>query len=348
MPVTEIAFSWNGLPQYGARLIRGALDRLGGDCVVIGSRPSVPVEGMEEALNHPINWIDAAKPTSWHSLGLNIPDVFLQSGWSYPGFSSLGAEVKAQGGRVIGLSDANWRGDFRQLVLGPIVFRAIHRRHFDAMIVPGRQGERLMRWFGMPAARVRCGMYGADPALFSGAGALALRPKTFLFVGQLIERKNVLGLARAFDRFSKARPDWTLHLCGSGEQRNRIPSDERIVIEDFVQPEQLAKRFGQARFLVLPSFVDAWGLVVHEAALCGCGLILSDRIGSADDLATSRNSVRFRAGSEDDLMRALEEAADFDERRLAEAEIESVRLAAQFGPARFGHEVASLIQSLSE
>jgi hypothetical protein len=190
--MTEIALSWNGLPQYAARLIRGALDRLGSDCVVIGSRPSVPVEGMEKALDHPIYWIDAAKPTSWDSLGLNVPDVFVQSGWSYPAFSSLGAEVKAQGGRVIGLSDANWRGDFRQIVLGPIVFRAIHRRHFDGMIVPGRQGERLMRWFGMPAARVRCGMYGADPALFGGAGALALRPKTFLFVGQFIERKNVL------------------------------------------------------------------------------------------------------------------------------------------------------------
>jgi glycosyltransferase involved in cell wall biosynthesis len=303
---------------------------------------------MEKALNHPIYWIDAAKPTSWHSLGLNVPDVFVQSGWSYPAFKSLGAEVKAKGGCVIGLSDANWRGDFRQIVLGPIVFRAIHRRHFDAMIVPGRQGERLMRWFGMPAARVRCGMYGADPALFSSAGALGLRPKTFLFVGQLIERKNVLGLARAFLRFSKTRPDWTLHVCGSGEQRDRIPHNERIVVEDFVQPEQLAERFGQTRFLVLPSFVEAWGLVVHEAALSGCGLVLSDRIGSADDLATSRNCVRFRADSDDDMVRALEEAADFDERRLAEAEVESRRLAAQFGPARFGREVASLIQSLSE
>jgi glycosyltransferase involved in cell wall biosynthesis len=205
-----------------------------------------------------------------------------------------------------------------------------------------------MHWFGMPAHRVRRGMYGADPALFGSTGALALRPKSFLFVGQFIERKNVLGLARAFDRFSKMRSDWTLHLCGSGVQRDRIPRNERIVVEDFVQPEQLAERFGRARFLVLPSFVEAWGVVVHEAALSGCGLILSDRIGSADDLATVRNSVRFRATSEDDLVGALEEAADFDESRLTAAEAESRRLAAQFGPARFGREVASLIRSLSE
>jgi glycosyltransferase involved in cell wall biosynthesis len=303
---------------------------------------------MEKALNHPIYWIDAAKPTRWYALGLSVPHVFVQSGWSSPAFTSLGAEVKARGGHVIGLSDANWRGDFRQIVLGPIVFRAVHRRHFDAMMVPGRQGVRLMRWFGMPADRVRCGMYGADPALFCGTSALALRPKTFLFVGQFIERKNVLGLVRAFDRFSKIRPDWTLHMCGSGEQRDHIPRHERIVVEDFVQPEQLAERFGQVRFLVLPSFVEAWGLVVHEAALSGCGLILSDRIGSADDLASSLNSVRFRADSEDDMVRALEAAADFCERRLTEAEVESRRLAAQFGPARFARELASLIHSISE
>ena len=48
--MTRIAFSWNGLPQYAARLIGKAAQRLGEDCAVIGSRPDVPVEGMEKVL----------------------------------------------------------------------------------------------------------------------------------------------------------------------------------------------------------------------------------------------------------------------------------------------------------
>ncbi len=343
----QVAFSWNGLPQYAARLIRGALDRVGENCIVVGSRPSVPVLGMEEALKRPVHWLDASQATNWQALDCEVPDIFVQSGWAYPAFNSLGQEVKKRGGRVIGLSDANWRGDFRQLVLGALAFRTIHRRHFDAMIVPGRQGERLMSWLGMPADRVRSGMYGADPSVFSNGDSLPLRPKTFLFAGQFIARKNVIGLANAFTRFSRARPEWTLRLCGSGEQRDLIPRDARIIVEDFVQPAQLAERFRQARFFVLPSLFEAWGLVVHEASLSGCALALSDCIGSADDLATPRNGVRFRAGSDDDLERALHQAADFDDLRLLEAGLESLRLAREYGPERFGREIADLVDQFA-
>lgn len=340
----RVAISWNGLPQYAAREIRVAIDRIGRDCIVVGSKPAVPVEGMERVLGCPVHWVDADRAVTWASLGQEVPDIFVQSGWSYAAFSALGAEVKSKGGRVIGLSDANWRGDFRQVVLGPAGFRVRHKSHFDAMIVPGSQGARLMAWFGMPKDKIHTGMYGADPSLFRGGPALAERPKTFLYVGQFIARKDVLGLARAFVRFSAAHPDWNLRICGSGEQKALIPAHPKITVEDFVQPEQLAQRFFEAQFFVLPSLVEAWGLVVHEAASAGCGLVLSHAIGSADDLSTGENAVRFKAGSADDLLRALNEAAAFDASRLAKAEAESRRLAANFGPERFGREVAGLVE----
>jgi glycosyltransferase involved in cell wall biosynthesis len=340
----SVAFSWYGLPQYAARLIRAGTDAVGEDCVVIGSRPTVPVEGMERVLGQPIHWVNAYKTATWGSLGLKMPGIYFQSGWAYPAFCALGAEVKRAGGRVVGLSDANWRGDFRQIVLGAVAFRLRHRLHFDAMLVPGREGVRLMRWYGVPQDRIRCGMYGADPCLFGAGKPLAERPPTFLFVGQFIARKGTLDLAEAFLRITDGYPAWRLSIIGGGEQRDLIPRHERISVEEFVQPEQLADRFRQARFFVLPSRWEAWGLVVHEAALCGCGLVLSDRIGSATDLATPANALRFRAGDVADLARALEDAARFDVARLATAEAESRRLAGQFGPARFGSEVARLVQ----
>jgi glycosyltransferase involved in cell wall biosynthesis len=349
--VADIALSWHGLPQFAAWLFRDTLAQLeqcGLKGVVIGTPPDVPVRGMERALGREIHWIEASKPKRWIDLGLAVPKVFVQSGWSYPALSSLGAEVKRAGGRIIGLSDANWRGDPRQLLLGPIAFRLSKRRYFDAMIVPGRQGERLMRWFGMSPNRVRVGMLGADPSQFSSDDDVALRQKQFLYVGQFIARKNVLGLARAFLRFAERHPDWSLRLCGSGAQRGEIPQDSRIQVEDFVQPEDLPSRYRQARFFVLPSTFEAWGVVVHEAALSGCGLLLSDRVGSADDLCTSTNGLRFRAGDVSDLERALNAAAQFDSTQLRQAGAESRRLAAKFGPETFGRAVKSLLTSFSE
>lgn len=338
-----IAFSWNGLPQYAARLIRAAIDRLGEPCVVVGSRPSVPVEGMERVLGQPVHWVDANRPVSWRDLGLAVPHIFVQSGWSYPAFTALGREVKVAGGRIIGLSDANWRGDFRQLVLGPVAFRIRYRPHFDAMIVPGRQGERLMSYFGVPRNRIRQGMYAADHAIFSAGPTLPSRQKEFLFVGQFIARKDVLGLARAFIRFTSTHPDWSLRLVGSGVQRDEIPAHPQIQIESFVQPEELARRFHAARFFVLPSLIEAWGLVVHEAALCGCALVLSDAIGSADDLATDTNALRFKAGDGAGLLHALKAASSKSDAWLAGAEQESLRLAARISPQRFADEFAALV-----
>jgi glycosyltransferase involved in cell wall biosynthesis len=334
------------MPQYAARLIRGALNALDENCDVLGSLPSVPVAGMERVLGKPISWVDASKPIRWSDCGLQVPRIFVQSGWSYPAFCALGLEVKRRGGRVIGLSDANWRGDFRQVVLGVVAFHCRYRKHFDAVIVPGRQGERLMKWFGMPADRIRIGMYGADPELFESGPPLQERPKRFLYVGQFIKRKDVLRLCRAFLRFAAVEPDWVLRLCGGGEQRGLIPQHPRIEVDDFVQPEELGKIYRQARFFVLPSLVEAWGLVVHEAALSGCGLIVSNRVGSAEDLCNNSNAISFRARNEDDLVRALHEAAAFGEARLEKVLAESRRLAASFGPERFGREVARLVRAL--
>jgi glycosyltransferase involved in cell wall biosynthesis len=344
--MTRIAFSWNGLPQFAARLLRGALDEIAGECPVIGSRPIVPIEGMERALRQKIHWVDANKTLTWSELGLDVPAIFFQHGWSYHAFSALGQEVKQCGGRVIGLSDNNWRGDFRQLVLGPIAFRLRHRRHFDAMLVPGKRGVRLLRWLGMPANIIHTGLLGADPILFGRAPKLSQRPKTFLFVGQFIERKQVVALADAFIRSAWQIPEWSLHIIGGGEQKELIPRHPRILIEDFVQPENLVQRFAEARFFVLPSLVEPWGLVVHEATLSGCALILSDAIGSSDELCTSVNGIRFAAGNGHALAQALLRAARFNERMLDEAETESLRLAGQFGPKRFGREVKSLVDRL--
>lgn len=343
----EIAFSWNGLPQYAARLLRAAIEQLGGNAIpVIGTRPSVPVKGMEAALGQTVYWIDVDSPKSWAELNLAVPKLFFQSGWAYPGFNKLGAEVKAKGGKVIGLSDANWRGDFRQKVLGPLAFRLQKRRLFDAMIVPGQSGQRLMRYFGFPDERVFTGMYGADPALFGGGEPLRARPKSFLFVGQFIDRKNVLKLSQAFIRFYDDHPDWTLRLTGSGELRDMIPQHPAIIIEDFVQPEHLAERYRQARFFVLPSKVEAWGLVVHEAALSGCGLVLSKTVGSGYDLADTQNAIRFEPSTVDKLEAALRSAAARSDDQLALIEARSRNIARGFGPEKFAQSCTEAMKSI--
>jgi glycosyltransferase involved in cell wall biosynthesis len=343
-PMNDIAFSWNGLPQYAARLLAAVRQERGQPFPVIGSRPAVPVGGIEEALGWPAYWVEAAQPVSWKELGLPVPKVFFQSGWAYPAFNTLGDEVRVAGGKVCLLMDNNWRGDLRQLVGAPW-FRACQRRKFSAVLVPGKSGRRLARWYGMPDEKIFEGMYGADPRLFFNGPPLSERPRRIIFVGQYIERKGCVPLARAFASVAHLLPGWELCMYGSGPLHSAIPAHPQIKVHGFVQPEQLGALYREARIFALPSHAEAWGLVVHEAALSGCQLLLSEAIGSAPDFASSHNSRLFKPGDESVMASAMLELAQFE--ALGVSQAASVAAASSHGPAIFAKRVSQIISYLS-
>jgi glycosyltransferase involved in cell wall biosynthesis len=341
----RVAFSWNGLPQYAARLISAATAELGRHCPVVGSLPSVPVRGIEEALGQKVDWVDAGRPVSWASLGYGVPQLFFQSGWAYPAFNALGDEVRAAGGQVCLLMDNNWRGNLRQ-ILGAIWYRHSLRHKFSAILVPGKSARRLARWYGVPDENIWEGMYGADPAIFFSGQALANRPKRIIFVGQYIERKQCTLLAEAFVEAAERLPGWELEMYGSGPQQGMIPRHPRIQVKGFVQPELLGALYREARIFALPSLVEAWGLVVHEAALSGCQLLLSDAIGSREDFAGRHNAALFRAGDRRSLREALVRLAMQGDVNLIRAQEESLRLAKSHGPAVFARRTQEIIGQL--
>lgn len=342
----KAAFSWHGLPQYAARQIAAVLRRSKLDCPVIGSRPSVPVEGMERSLGRPVHWVDAEVPASWSRLGLEVPDVFFQSGWAYPAFSCLGDEVRAAGGKVCLLMDNNWRGDLRQMFGAPW-YRIFQRRKFAAVFVPGKSGRRLARWYGVPDERIWEGMYGADPSIFFAGPPLDQRPKRILFVGQYVERKQCVQLARAFLSVADSLPEWKLEMYGSGPLKELIPIHPRIEVNGFVQPEQLGALYRSARIFALPSLSEAWGLVVHEAALSGCQLLLSEAIGSRQDFATSANAAVFRTGDVRSMAASLLKLAEAPTEQLSLAFSASVSVASSHGPEAFAASAEDIVRRLS-
>jgi glycosyltransferase involved in cell wall biosynthesis len=342
----SIAFSWQGLPQYAARQLRSALARLGQPCAVIGTRPSVPIQGMEAALGQPIHWVEGAQVVRWADLGLAVPKVFFQAGWSCPAFNALGDEVRAAGGKVCLLMDNDWRGDLRQWV-GGLWFRLARKRKFAAVLVPGISGRCLARWYGFTDEEIADGLYGADPAVFFDGPPLVERPKRILFVGQYIERKDCVGLAIAFESVAAQLPEWELHLYGSGPLQDKIPAHPRIRVHGFVQPAELGALYRSARIFALPSHSEAWGLVVHEATLSGCQLLLSAAIGSRHDFSTQKNAMEFTPGDHAALARALLQLASSDDYALGQAQAESRVRAATHGPAVFADRVAALVNQLS-
>lgn len=344
----KIAFAWSGLPEYAARCIRAVMGRKGYEVAVVTTPPRVPIKGIERCLGRPIKSIDAVDATvSWKRLGLAPPAIFFQGGVNVASFCALGRDCRRAGGKVVLLSDRNSRVDWWRRAADKVRYRLLHRWQFKAILVPGGAGRRAALSAGWPEERIAEGLYGADSTLFNEGPPLKKRPKEFLFVGRFAREKNVVEMTRAFARVAEELRDWRLRLCGLGPEERRLVRHPQIVVEPFLQPVEVAQRMRSARCLVLASRYEPWGVVVHEAALSGCALILSDAVGALDDLATGDNAIVVRAGDVEELTFAFRTVAAWNDEQWQRAQTVSVGLATQFGPQRFADAFECLCRMLT-
>jgi len=205
----------------------------------------------------------------------------------------------------------------------------------------------MMRIFGVPYAQIYQGLYGSDPDCFTAGPLLKQRPKHFIFVGKLIPAKGIPTLVKAFKLFHKDYPEWRLIVFGDGECRTLLEDSPGILVNPFVQPPQIADALRKAIFLVLPTLTDHWPLVVSEATLAGCGLILSDRVGNRAEFLNEKNGFVFSAHSVNELSNRLKEAASLPDWRLDEAYSESIRLGSFFGPAQWAQKFHQIISEVA-
>lgn len=337
-----ICFTWWGLTQYAARAIE-AFNKISTEpVVVVATRPkSSPVEGMERILSCPLVWVEETDADVLSRLP-EVPRVVLVSNWNLPCFRSIEEAVRAKRGIVVAMIDTDYKFNLRE-ILRAIRFRLFLRHRFDRFFCVGASGEKLLRLYGVPGDRIFKGLYGADASLFKNGLPLMERPKRIIYVGQFIARKNVLSLVKAFGRFRERYPDWELEMCGHGALHDQMPEMPGLVVHDFVQPEQLAALYRNARAFVLPSLEEHWGVVVHEAALSGCYLLLSSSVGAGEDFAVEENSSLFNPKSENSLLSALEKLPQKTPEELLRAQEKSIELAKNFGLSRFVTEMCRLV-----
>lgn len=146
----------------------------------------------------------------------------------------------------------------------------------------------------------------ARSALLARWGLDGNRP-VIVFCGKLIQRKRPLDLVAAIKLMR--RPVTTLFV-GDGALsepiRASLPPGTGAVT-GFVNQSALRDYYHAADVLVLPSEVEAWGLVVNEAMAAGALPVVSDRVGSAPDLVAGVGEV-YPCGDVEGLAAALDRA----------------------------------------
>ena len=323
----RIVISWNELPKYAAYPLREIIKK-DPKIEIVSIKSKLPIKNLEKILNKKIYWIKDHK-LKWSDLGLKIPDIYFQAGWYKKSFSSLGQEVKNNGGKVVLLSDNSYKNNFRQKI-GSIIYKIKYLNYFDATWVPGHLGAKLMKSFGVPKKKIFQGLYCSNQNIFKKGITISKRQKTFLFVGNLIKTKGVAELVSSFKFFLDINPDWKLIIVGNGPLRKIIPKHSNIEYLSFKNPEEISKLMQKSRFLVLPTYIDQWPLVINEATLCGCGLIITNAVGNIPEFSNNKNSFLCKISSKKTLLTSIEKASKLSDAKLDKMYTESLKLSSKY------------------
>lgn len=132
----------------------------------------------------------------------------------------------------------------------------------------------------------------------------------FIFVGRLIEVKNLKLLISTFNKL----PNEELYIVGFGEQEKELKelANDNCHFLGAVSNKDLYRIYQSMDVFILPSISEAWGLVVEEALNNGLPVIVSDKVGCADDLVNNSNGLVFKYDSESSLIQAIEKMKDID------------------------------------
>ena len=336
-----VAIGWHQMPIYGASQIAGLKNVLGQRLTILTSGSRVSLHELETVCGSQIRLLDEDRRMSWADLGLAVPDVFIQTGWAYDYLNFLGDETRRNGGSVISMVDNSWKGNLRQF-FGALVFLFRYRHWFSGIIVPGKSGQLLCRCLGQKRS-CELGLYSCRSEIFTAGPLITDRPLRLIFVGQLITRKGIGELVRAFKAFQLKNPAWTLDIYGEGPLRPSLEHIPGITLHNFSSEKVVAAAMRDSRALILPSHEEHWGVVVHEAACSGCALILSSVVGAALDLAGDRNAILFETKDSESLKVALLDFSTWEGRRLEQAGVQSLFLSKKFSREKFSESILHLV-----
>jgi glycosyltransferase involved in cell wall biosynthesis len=231
----------------------------------------------------------------------------------------------------------------------------------DVVLAPSSGTVALMRSLGIPEDRIALTPYCVDNDWWIEQSVKvdrrAVRARwnvpddaiAVLFCAKLQSWKRPQDLLRAFAQITDL--NGYLVFVGEGPLRSALESEARslgiagkVRFLGFVNQSGLPEAYTASDIFVLPSEHEPFGVVVNEAMLCQCPVIVSNRVGAGLDLVRdAETGFVFAMGDVTGLAAALRLAMSDRERlrRMGEA---SRRRMANWSPA---DNIAGFVRSVA-
>lgn len=274
------------------------------------------------------------------------PEIIYVSGWVDKGY--LRAISRYQNAEkkvcvVCGIDD-QWRGTLRQ-ILGKIYFRMFYRKMFDYMWVSGKPQYHYAQRFGYKHEQIISNLLAADSSVFDRRAELSRR---FVFVGRFTPVTGVELLLKAYEALPQSiQMEWPLVLIGDGSLRKKIEEEASscVSIKPYLQPEDLREELMRGGVACVPSYVNQWGVVIHELALLGYPLVISSSCGAATEfLISGFNGYLFRSHDAVSLKNSMLAIATLSEAERSAFAERSRELGQRITPKHAAYSLLSVLQ----
>ena len=195
------------------------------------------------------------------------------------------------------------------------------RKYIDFILALGDLGKKQFIKLGMPKEKVFSFNYFIASDYLDESNILNQTSKKdlirLIYVGRLIDLKNVSLLLESFKEVCQIYDNLTLTIVGDGTLKSSLKQyvnsnslTKKVQFIDYISNSDLKDTFTNHDIHILPSKFDGWGAVAVEAISRGLFLILSDKCGSATIIKDHQHGIVFKSGSRKSLTKALIKAID--------------------------------------
>ena len=274
------------------------------------------------------------------------PDCVVVSGYSFPASIALIKAASARRIPVVVCSESNSFDTGRKPHVEWIKRQVLSNT--SAAIVGGSPQHDYMLELGLPDQAVFLRYNSVDNDHFASSCNTSTTRTVFCAVARFTEKKNHIGLIRAFSRFKKeTASNAVLNIAGDGPLRPEIEAligelipDGSVQLVGPVPYPELPKFYTTSSAFIHPSTTEQWGLVINEAMAAGLPVLVSDRCGCAPDLVEDDVTGRqFSPFDEEDIVAALswfDALTDESRRKMGKCAKERI---ADWHPSRFAEEL---------
>ncbi len=253
---------------------------------------------------------------------------------------------------TIGSSDNQFFGGIKQKIAGYLGY-FLYRRYFDYLMVPGLYQYEYARYLGFSRDQILMPQYSANTELFKNQFTKdklktnSLK-NTILFIGRLNKVKGIDILIKVHKRlYNENIINEKLMVIGNGPLHPELDLNyDGLQYFPFMDQNELVEKLHEIKYFCLPSRIEPWGVVIHEAVSAGLPLVCTSVCGAASAfLKDGYNGYVFNSDDEASLEKILIRMNQLTEDEIIKMGTRSFELSLQINPEMWGEILYQLASS---